>query len=85
MYGQTGCGKTFTMMGLRELTDGSKKLMPKALESSSEEGSGSSEEEAPVEAKETKSAKGTQGILISSLKEIFREAEEEVTLLLFFK
>lgn len=40
MYGQTGCGKTFTMMGLRELTDGSKKLMPKALESSSEDMSG---------------------------------------------
>jgi len=34
--------------------------MPKALESSSEEGSGSSELEAPVETKETKSAKGIQ-------------------------
>ena len=35
MYGSTGCGKTFTMMGLRELTDGSKNI-PKALEDSSD-------------------------------------------------
>lgn len=38
MYGSTGCGKTFTMMGLRELTDGSKNI-PKALEDSSDSGS----------------------------------------------
>jgi hypothetical protein len=50
MYGQTGiklnylilifkgCGKTFTMMGMRELTDGGKNI-PKALENSDSDNS----------------------------------------------